>query len=1519
MKSLLLLDAHHEGGLPTAAFGLTVALLVVFLANAVAATPLPAASRQAAPLATPTEPEIFSNGNDLQVVEIEPRTGFVWGAGEGGVVRHDPATGQQVKYTVTDGLADDLVTAIGFDRAGNRWFGTYSGVSRLSADGIWDSFPDPWGDRDPEDLRPISAIVEHTDGSVLFALTGRGLGLRRRDGTWSRFAVPAELGRLDRVEGLAVSPSGDLWIGGMANAVLQLTAAGVWRRHEGAYFERTRNFAFDTRGNVWMATLRGIVRVDREDRHFHYTPATTQGKLPFNQAADVAVDADGGVWISEPIGPLSAGRGAIVFYPDSENWLTWSHHVYTATRGVSDPRVTSIAASSDGLWLGVRRMGLARLVAEPAPRVGMTTRYQDARFESHTLPDWAGGSMIWDLAFDRDGALWVAGWDALSRRDPTGAWTHFRDELPHASPRHVAFDRRGGTWVATRGGLAYRDAAGAWRQVKRTGAGSPIPDNNMWWVEVAPDDSVWATTMKGVVVLDPAGKVIATHDTTTTAGALPSNNTWALAFDDDGGTWIGTDKGVGWRTPDGAWFRTRLDRQFIHSIVSDPWRDLWFGAWRTEGAHRLTRQGWERFGVSSGLADDSVQDFAFETSGATWFGTRVGVSRLDPNGDWMHLGSAHGLPNPFVQALAIDATNGDLWIGSHGGLMRLPGSAVPLCARAVPAARDGSVDGRLERPDDVAIFQVDIDQPYTTVHVELKDPKAVLDVFVTRDCNRAGGGGRRIGIGSGRHIGDPLRGTFDVGANTGTYYLVVRPIEGVEAATLPADFVLSLRLGRTDTGESRTLILTDPARLAALHGVAGDSSTMLAWRAALDRLALHDRVRGRIVDLGRLDDDPTLKAAYQDWATQAQDPQNANRLAAALQTWLQAQRLATPTLRYVVLAGDDRLIPFARLSVFPVDGTSGDWSHESDYLAESAIPPSSGTGLALAADTTLTDDIYGARGSIAWRAHQRLYVPELAVGRLLEGPTDMIRSIEHFLARDGRLELRSGVVAGWDFMEDGARQVNQTLAGRQAEPRTGDTFLGSRWGTAELGARLAAGALDLLFVAMHADHRQLEGPDRRQLGPAELWPGVDGDTVVFGLACHAGLNVPTVREPNAPPDDLAELWLRRGAVIVGSTGWAYGMDGQLGYQERLMADFAEQLLAGDGTAIGDALVGAKQHYFAQHLLNQYHAKTLAGTNLYGLPMYLVSSAPLPEGGAPSAARRPTTETLRQGPAPAIAERIETGRTAAGEPFDRLRVTWEVDRQRLSLRATDQGRYYTFHSAPPHAESGQAVQPMSLERLSARSLDGQSVTPRGVLLEAAFYTEELFLDPLVVHAGPLGTHRRPAAVAAGGPVSDAWLPGAFVSFQTLSFAGAGAAATSELQLRISVGQYNFARQTERLYHRFDMTQHFSAAADTVAPQIVSLAVRTAEAGEEYAVQAYDESGIERVALTCDDQRGAWSTTNLNELPASAAWSGTVPRGSKCILQVVDAAQNVAVDDNAGMYYPARRGQPRAWLPAVWANR
>jgi len=67
-------------------------------------------------------------GNFVHALEVD-REGTLWAATDKGVSRFDGKT--WLTYTTADGLLDNNVFSIAFDREGNKWFGTWTGLSKM--------------------------------------------------------------------------------------------------------------------------------------------------------------------------------------------------------------------------------------------------------------------------------------------------------------------------------------------------------------------------------------------------------------------------------------------------------------------------------------------------------------------------------------------------------------------------------------------------------------------------------------------------------------------------------------------------------------------------------------------------------------------------------------------------------------------------------------------------------------------------------------------------------------------------------------------------------------------------------------------------------------------------------------------------------------------------------------------------------------------------------------------------------------------------------------------------------------------------------------------------------------------------------------------------------------------------------------------------------------------------------------------------------------------------------------------
>jgi Calx-beta domain/FG-GAP-like repeat/Galactose oxidase, central domain/IPT/TIG domain/Kelch motif len=448
----------------------------------------------------------------------------------------------------------------------------------------------------------------------------------------------------------------------------------------------------------------------------------------------------------------------------------------------------------------------------------------------------------------------------------------------------------------------------------------------------------------------------------------------------------------------------------------------------------------------------------------------------------------------------------------------------------------------------------------------------------------------------------------------------------------------------------RTLILSNTSRMRTVMGLTAAQGSDLDTK--LRDLSVHARVQGVVVDLGLVSAlGPYYSALDAAVASNGDSVKAANDLLFAtngIHDQILSKLRAFPGVRYVILVGDDRIIPLARVP----DGTA--LFDETNYpLGGDLSGSATAVGQALQAKRFLSDDPLGLITSFAPDAlSTSLFLPDLSVGRLVETPEEITTAIATFIGQDGVLDLgaldpASGhkvLVTGYDFLQDSAVRIRdrwKAVLGAAGSPDTALSpvdggLVGGTWGISTVAARRAAllarycgngGArYGIASLSGHASH-SLEGvpadsgsftdieglADADLLGPNACGPGRGIDLsggVVYAVGCHGGLPVPG----SDPSDvnhslDLPQALLSRGVVAyVANSGYGWGPKFGPGYSKRLM-ELLTDLMAVPGTVVtGDAVRQAKLTYFDQTgSPDAYDSKSLMQWTFYGLPMYAVKT------------------------------------------------------------------------------------------------------------------------------------------------------------------------------------------------------------------------------------------------------------------------------------------------------------------------
>jgi hypothetical protein len=176
----------------------------------------------------------------------------------------------------------------------------------------------------------------------------------------------------------------------------------------------------------------------------------------------------------------------------------------------------------------------------------------------------------------------------------------------------------------------------------------------------------------------------------------------------------------------------------------------WFGFGTAGGATRLDAEGhWQTFTTADGLVDNHVR--VIEIDAATrdvWFGTVGGASRLSADGRWQTFTAADGLLSSYINDIAIEAATGDTWFAVETGVTQLTHPAnTGSCDDAVPVAPGPQAVAELAGSDDIALYRLEVTEPFTRLDVTLSDPDDQIAAELLRACDGP------AGPGTGRHIG----------------------------------------------------------------------------------------------------------------------------------------------------------------------------------------------------------------------------------------------------------------------------------------------------------------------------------------------------------------------------------------------------------------------------------------------------------------------------------------------------------------------------------------------------------------------------------------------------------------------------------------------------------------------------------------------------------------------------------------------------------------------------------------------
>ena len=696
------------------------------------------------------------------------------------------------------------------------------------------------------------------------------------------------------------------------------------------------------------------------------------------------------------------------------------------------------------------------------------------------------------------------------------------------------------------------------------------------------------------------------------------------------------------------------------------------------------------------------------------------------------------------------------------------------------------------------------------------------------------------------------------------------------------------------------MILVNPTRLTTVFGATKTNQLM-------PRLyALADEVEGLVV---QVESDAAVAAAYTAWVADLTDNDKANAVIAAIRNRVLTFVDDAPQLAYVVVVGDDRIMPFRRVPDRIAPQGPSATSVEVNYAPD--IQETGTISAALAANMILTDDYLVDKEPSTWEDAQdnqyEFYLPDYAVGRLVEDPDDIRAFIDNFLGGDKTINTSKVLITGYDFLSDSAGSIKSLYDADTLN--TDGNLIGPVWTAATLETKFlsAEPRFDIYSVNGHSTHVAAGTPDQDVAAGGDGLSAADvsgsatdlSGALIYSAGCHGGLNDPGVL-------DLPEAYLQKLANYVGNTGFGWGASGVV-YTESLMRHYSRELLRDTSAEIGPALAAAKKRYYTQGFsFNAFDAKVLMQMTLYGLPMVGVTS-----GGALSDVD-PFPRAEREFTPPS-----SLGGVAQGALGYQLPGSFGA----FGDSSIDQGRTFDLNGHTAVA-AGQPVQPLYFGSAAAPAV-GEL---RGAVFLGGVFTDVVNVDPVI-------------ALAENEYVTDKSEP-AFTSdtfFPALPFTIRNGAGISDTVV-MSLGQFRNDASVQgaaidtgvnRIFDQMSFGTYYSNSPDRNAANIsfVDGVLTTSGAATgvgQIKVETQDSSGIYRVVVAYHEGQEQWESKDLAYDNSAQKWTTTITGtvNTAFFVQVVDNAGNVAVNNNKGRNYrlmaplPLAAGRPvvsRVLLP------
>lgn len=494
---------------------------------------------------TPNPKDSFSIPDNYVQALFQDRAGRMWvGTGGNGLARYDAREDRFVRIPVgANGTSHVAVLAMADDGAGGLWVGTLGGLDHLNARGEAVGHWHARGGNGAENALPadeVRSLLRDSEGRLWL---GTRKGLVLMDGTrLQTIPLPDSAGGMPFVRSLMQGSDGRVWVGTASEGVFVVDPASLQARPVLDITNSDLHLNHDVittirevrPGQIWFGNVgQGLVVLDTASmqmRRLQHEPLVSTS-LADNAVLDMLVDRSGLLWVATQ-------RGISRVDPDQRAIISLFGGAGRRGR-IDDVDVTSVHSMPDGrIRLGLHGGGIHTIDAVAQQMTGLRP---DARNSASSLPALA----VHGFASLTDGTQYVASGRGLYRLDETGTLLHKQDFVPLEADKAISAILQDGMQliVGAEGGIWQLDHL---RMQARRLPGSDVLKRESV-IALAQDRAgiLWAGTRNsGLYRINLATQEVRhVRPERANPNALSSGNIASLLFDRHDRLWIATQGG----------------------------------------------------------------------------------------------------------------------------------------------------------------------------------------------------------------------------------------------------------------------------------------------------------------------------------------------------------------------------------------------------------------------------------------------------------------------------------------------------------------------------------------------------------------------------------------------------------------------------------------------------------------------------------------------------------------------------------------------------------------------------------------------------------------------------------------------------------------------------------------------------------------------------------------------------------------------------------------------------------------